>query len=224
MNAMAHAVETLYGPDLDPVTASLAEEAIRRLGASLPEIVRDPRSTSARTDALYGAWLAGAFRTTPGLEHALAQRVRQWFGLDHARTHAVMLPYAVAFNRAHAPAAMGRIERALGVGDAAQGLYQMNVRLRAVDRAQGSRHAQGGHPQGGRAGGGGRVPQSAAGHDRRSPRPHHGGLSRASRRGREHAGCARSTASSPGLARRSRSGRHCAVPQRDARVEPAHDG
>ncbi len=129
MNAMAHAVETLYGPDLNPVTATLAEEAIRRLGSALPEIVRDPRSAAARSDALYAAWLAGAFRATAGLEHALAQRVRQWFGLDHAHTHAVMLPYAVAFNRAHAPAAMERVERALGVADAAQGLYQMNLRL-----------------------------------------------------------------------------------------------
>lgn len=130
MNAMAHAVETLYGPDLDPVTATLAEEAIRRLGTALPEIVRDPSDAAARSDALYGAWLAGAYRATAGLEHALAQRVRQWFGLDHARTHAVMLPYAVGFNRRHAPAAMAVIERALGVGDAAQGLYQMNIRLR----------------------------------------------------------------------------------------------
>ncbi len=76
-----------------------------------------------------GAWLAGAFRAESGLEHALAQRVRQTFLLDHARTHAVFLPYAVAYNRDAAPAAIARVAKILGVEDAAQGLYDLNVRL-----------------------------------------------------------------------------------------------
>jgi maleylacetate reductase len=64
------------------------------------------------------------------LEHAIAQRVRQWFNLDHARTHAVATPYAVGFNAAAAPEAMTRIARALGVTDAARGLYDLNVMLK----------------------------------------------------------------------------------------------
>jgi alcohol dehydrogenase class IV len=129
MNAMAHAVESLYGIDTNPVVQTMAEEAVRRLGASLPRIVQNPRDLAARSDALYGAWLAGNFRAAVGLEHALAQRVRQWFGLDHARTHAVATPYAVGFNADAAAEAMARIKRALGVGDAARGLYDLNVRL-----------------------------------------------------------------------------------------------
>jgi alcohol dehydrogenase class IV len=95
----------------------------------LPRVVRNPRDLEARTDALYAAWLAGNFRAAVGLEHAIAQRVRQWFNLDHARTHAIATPYAVGFNAAAAPDAMRRIERALGVEDAARGLYDLNVRL-----------------------------------------------------------------------------------------------
>ena len=129
MNAVAHAVESLYGIDTNPVVQTLAEEAIRLLGASLPRIVQNPRELAARTDALYGAWLAANFRAKIGLEHAIAQRLRHWFNLDHAQTHAVATPYAVGFNADAAPDAMARIKRALGVGDAARGLYDLNVRL-----------------------------------------------------------------------------------------------
>ena len=129
MNAMAHAVESLYGIDTNPVVQTMAEEAIRRLGASLPRVVDNPRDLAARTDALYGAWLAANFRAEVGLEHAIAQRVRQWFNLDHAHTHAIATPYAIGFNSAAAPEAMARIKRALGAPDAARGLYDLNVRL-----------------------------------------------------------------------------------------------
>jgi maleylacetate reductase len=129
MNAIAHAVESLYGIDTNPVVQTMAEEAVRRLGASLPRVVDNPRDLAARTDALYGAWLAANFRAEVGLEHAIAQRVRQWFDLDHAHTHAIATPYAIAFNSAAGPEAMARIRRALSVPDAARGLYDLNVRL-----------------------------------------------------------------------------------------------
>ncbi|MGA8616537.1 MAG: maleylacetate reductase [Xanthobacteraceae bacterium] len=129
MNAMAHAVESLYGIDTNPVVQTMAEEAVRRLGANLPRVVDNPRDLAARTDALYGAWLAANFRAEIGLEHAIAQRVWQWFNLDHAHTHAIATPYAVGFNSAAAPDAMARIKRALGAPDAARGLYDLNIRL-----------------------------------------------------------------------------------------------
>jgi maleylacetate reductase len=129
MNAMAHAVESLYGPDTNPVVQAMAEEAVRRIGSSLPRVVQSPRDLAARTDLAYGAWLAANFRAEVGLEHAIAQRVRQWFDLDHAHTHAVATPYAVGFNAVAAPEAMTRIKRALGVPDAARGLYDLNARI-----------------------------------------------------------------------------------------------
>ena len=128
MNAMAHAVESLYGIDTNPVVQAMAEEAVRLLGASLPRVIEKSASNiDARTDALYAAWLAANFRAQVGLEHAIAQRVRQWFNLDHARTHAVATPYAVGFNAAAAPDAVARIARALGAKNAARGLYDLNV-------------------------------------------------------------------------------------------------
>lgn len=129
MNAMNHAVESLYSPETNPVVQDLSEVAIRRLGRSLPRIVEDPGDREARYDALYGAWHAAMFRAKQGLSHAIAQRCRSLFGLVHAESHAVSVPYTVAFNRDAAPDAVNRIERALGVDDAARGLYDLNARI-----------------------------------------------------------------------------------------------
>jgi len=127
MNAMAHAVESLYGPDANPIVLALAEEAARRIAAALPRLKADRKNIDARTDALYGAWLAAAFRASIGLSHNIAQRVRQNFGTEHARTHAAVLPYAAAFSLVGAPGAKERLARALGTDDPAPALYGINV-------------------------------------------------------------------------------------------------
>jgi len=127
MNAMAHAVESLYGPDANPIVLALAEEAARRIAAALPRLKADPKDIAARTDALYGAWLAAAFRASVGLSHNIAQRVRQNFGTEHARTHAAVLPYAAGFSLTAAPAARERLARAFGANDPAQALHGINV-------------------------------------------------------------------------------------------------
>src|SRR5205807_9786761 len=116
---LARACESSNVTETNPVLQTMAEEAVHLLGSSLPRVIENPRDIKARTDALYAAWLAANFRAQVGLEHAIAQRVRQWFNLDHARTHAVATPYAVGFNAAAAPDAMTRIARALGAKDAA---------------------------------------------------------------------------------------------------------
>ena len=178
MNAVAHAVESLYGIDTNPIVQAMAEEAIKRLGASLPRLVQNPRDLDARTEVLYGAWLAANFRAEVGLEHAIAQRVRQWFNLDHAHTHAVATPYAIGFNAAAAPEAMARIQRALGVSDAARGLYDLNVRLGLPTGLEGSRAARGRHRQSRRHCRGRQNLASPAGFESRPRRSHSPGVFR----------------------------------------------
>jgi maleylacetate reductase len=131
MNAMGHAVESRFGPEGNPVVETLATTAVGLLGANLPWVVDKPGEIDGRTGALYGAWLAAAFRAQAGVEHALAQRVRQGFGLDHSHCHAIFTPYAIAFNASAAPRAMESITRALLAGNkgAGQALYDLNVRV-----------------------------------------------------------------------------------------------
>lgn len=127
LNAIAHAVEGLYARDGNPVMALIAEEGIRALGLALPAIAAAPRDRQARTHALYGAWLCGTVlgNTAMALHHKLCHVLGGSFDLPHAETHAVVLPHAVAYNAAAAPKAMARIERALQVGTAAGGLYDL---------------------------------------------------------------------------------------------------
>lgn len=127
MNAIAHCVEALYAENANPITSLMAEEGVRALGKSLPLVVRAPQELAARSEALYGAWLAGAALGTVGmaLHHKLCHTLGGSFGLPHAETHTVVLPHATAYNREAAPRAMERIGRALGKGDAAGGLWDL---------------------------------------------------------------------------------------------------
>jgi maleylacetate reductase len=115
MNAIAHCVEALYAHDGNPIIALMAEEGIRALSVSLPKINTRPSDLEARTDALYGAWLAGVALGSAGmaLHHKLCH-VLGGFGLPHAETHSIVLPHAMKYNSEAAPAAMRSIARALG--------------------------------------------------------------------------------------------------------------
>jgi maleylacetate reductase len=88
LNAMAHAVAGLRA---DPVTALVAREAVRMLFTGLPEAVagRD------RAEVTYGAYLAAsAFAVAgSGPHHKLCHLLGGTYGLPHAPTHAVLLPY-----------------------------------------------------------------------------------------------------------------------------------
>jgi maleylacetate reductase len=127
VNALAHCVEALYAPDGNPITSLMAEEGIRALAGSLPAVVAEPASLTARARALYGAWLAGAAlgAASMGLHHKLCHTLGGSFNLPHAEVHTVILPHAAAYNRAAAPEAMRRVAQALGVDDAPTGLFDL---------------------------------------------------------------------------------------------------
>ena len=121
LNAIAHAAEGLYAHDGNPIVALLAEEGIRTSAAALAPLQRDPRDLAARSDALQGAWLCGVVlgSVSMGLHHKLCHTLGGSFNLPHAETHTVVLPHALAYNAAAAPAAMACIARALGLAEAA---------------------------------------------------------------------------------------------------------
>jgi len=127
MNAIAHAVEALYAEDANPITSMLAAEGIRALKEGLPRVVAEPLNLEGRSRCLYGAWLCGAVLGSVGmaLHHKLCHTLGGSFNLPHAETHTVVLPHAVAYNRAAAPEAMKLAAAALDAEDAARGLYAL---------------------------------------------------------------------------------------------------
>ncbi len=76
----------------------------RSLAEGLPRVVADPFDLDGREHALYAAYLsATAFASAgSGLHHKICHVLGDAYNLPHAQTHAVVLPYVLAFN---APAA-----------------------------------------------------------------------------------------------------------------------
>jgi maleylacetate reductase len=133
LNALAHCVEALYDEDPSPIVELLAEEAIRALGRGIPGSVRTPADVDARADALYGAYLAGAVLAVSrmALHHTVSHVLGGTYGLPHGPINAALLPHVVRFNAPAAPGALRRIAGALGVDDAAGGIYDFAVSVGA---------------------------------------------------------------------------------------------
>lgn len=132
INAIAHAVEALYARDSNPVIDALAVDAIGALARALPAIAINPLDRSARSDALYGAWLCGICLGSVGmaLHHKLCHTLGGTFDLPHAETHTIVLPHALAYNAPAIPYAMGKLIRVLGPNPAGA-LYDLGRAVNA---------------------------------------------------------------------------------------------
>jgi maleylacetate reductase len=133
INALAHAVEALYAPDTSPLIALMAQEGVRAMAQALPSLAANPGDTEARGRALYGAWLCGTClgATTMGLHHKLCHVLGGTFGLPHAETHTIVLPYALAYNAPATPDALTALRRALDADDPPRALWDLAGRLGA---------------------------------------------------------------------------------------------
>jgi maleylacetate reductase len=126
MNALAHCVEALWTEATNPLVAAIAGEGIRTLARALPRVAAEPGDLDARAEALRGAWLGGTAlgAAGTGLHHKLCH-VLGGLGLPHAETHAVVLPYVIAFVAPAAPDALAPIARALETDDAVAALVAL---------------------------------------------------------------------------------------------------
>ena len=133
LNALAHCVDAMWGPNADPINAAFAAEGIRSLEAGLPKVVTDPFDLDGREHALYAAYLsAAAFASAgSGLHHKICHVLGGKYNLPHAQTHAVVLPYVLAFNSPQAPDAEHRIAGAFGTNRAIDGLEDLRRELDA---------------------------------------------------------------------------------------------
>jgi maleylacetate reductase len=127
LNALAHCVDAMWGPRADPIDLAFAGEGIRALAAGLPAVVAEPAGLAGREQTLYGTYLAGvAFSSAgSGLHHKICHVLGGALNLPHAQTHAVVLPYVLAFNAPAAPEAERRIAAAFGAGSAIEGLQRL---------------------------------------------------------------------------------------------------
>jgi maleylacetate reductase len=133
MNAMAHAVEGLYAQNANPIMSSLAQEGIAALVRALPLVYRDSKDLDAQDQALYGSCLSGILLNSVGmsLHHKLCHALGGAFNTPHAETHAIVLPYAAAFNLEAAPDAKARMTTVLGTSNVGAALYALGASVGA---------------------------------------------------------------------------------------------
>jgi len=132
MNALAHATEGLYAKGTNPITALMGLEAVRVLSLHLPLMCDEPNDLAERSHVLYGAYLAGATLAVAGtdLHHRTNHVLGGLFNLDHGQMNAVVLPYALAFNKPAITEAYARMSEVLG-DDAATAVYDLARRINA---------------------------------------------------------------------------------------------
>ena len=131
INAIAHAVESLYAKNTNPIICMMAVEGIRSLRQALPIVMDDPDNQDGRSGALYGAWLCSTVQGLVGmaLHHKLCHAIGGTFGLSHSDTHTNVLPHVVAYNYSETTTAMEQLAQALDVIDPITGLFELNQEL-----------------------------------------------------------------------------------------------
>jgi len=124
LNAIAHAVESVYARDRNPISSMMAVEGVRALRDALQVIVKRPDDLPARTEALYGSWLCGSVLGTVGmaLHHKLCHTLGGSFDLPHAETHAIVLPHSAAYNASAAAEGLQPLSELFG-GSIGAGLH-----------------------------------------------------------------------------------------------------
>ncbi len=114
LNALAHCVDSLWAPHRDPINAALATEGARCLASGMRALVRDDADPAGREQTLLGTYLAAAAFASAGsgLHHKICHVLGGTYGLPHAQTHAIVLPYVTAFTIPFAPDAAQRLRSA----------------------------------------------------------------------------------------------------------------
>jgi alcohol dehydrogenase class IV len=93
MNALAHAVESLYGPGRSPVTSMAALRAIELFESALA--ADDPSLEDLALASILAGYTVGCAGFA--VHHAVCQTTVRLLGTPHAQTNAVMLPHTSAF-------------------------------------------------------------------------------------------------------------------------------
>ncbi|HEM7843246.1 iron-containing alcohol dehydrogenase [Burkholderia multivorans] len=102
IDAIVHAIEAITSTSANnnPISKTLAVQALRLLGANIRIAVFDGRNAAARNAMLLGSCLAGqAFANSPvAAVHALAYPIGARYHVPHGLSNALVLPHVMRFN------------------------------------------------------------------------------------------------------------------------------
>ena len=132
LNALAHCVDALVVASCSPIIAMAAAEGARVIAAAAPAVVRNPADMQARTELMYGGYLAGAALTGGfALQHGVAHVLGGSFNVAHGTSHALVLPHVAAHHAQQVPHMMEPLARAMGLktGELGAGIFDLLASL-----------------------------------------------------------------------------------------------
>jgi alcohol dehydrogenase len=118
IHALVHAIESFVGSNANPISDTLALQAIDMISNNLRDATYDGSDIEPRGQMLIASCIAGmAFAGGGGLGivHALAYAIGGAFEVHHGTANAILLPYGMQFNSLAVPNRFARIARAMGV-------------------------------------------------------------------------------------------------------------
>jgi alcohol dehydrogenase len=119
MDALTHAIEAFVGTNANPVSDSLALQAIDMISNNLRGATYSGGDLEARSQMLIASCIAGiAFSSgggSLGVVHALSHAVGGAFDVHHGTANAILLPHGMRFNSTAMVNRFARIARAMGV-------------------------------------------------------------------------------------------------------------
>lgn len=116
MDALTHNIESYLSTVYHPICDSIALGGVRLVAKSLRRVVENGGDLEARGDMMIAAMMGAiAFQKELGVIHSLAHPLSTVAGLHHGLANAILLPYAMAFNREAAKDQLKDIAAAFGV-------------------------------------------------------------------------------------------------------------
>jgi len=143
LDALTHAIEAYVSVKAQPITDTLALQAIRVIAGNLRQAWSNGDNIEARTNMMIGALQAGmAFsNSSVALVHGMARPIGAYFHVPHGISNAALLPTVIEFSipgnpqrYAEIAEAMGEITEGLSVLDtaylAAEAVERLNADLK----------------------------------------------------------------------------------------------
>ncbi len=116
IDAFVHSFEAFCAPGYHPMADGIALEGMRLVKEHLPACYQRGDDAFARTHMMMAASMgAAAFQKGLGLVHALAHPLGAATNVHHGLANAILLPYAIAHNRAAIADKMIRLATHLGL-------------------------------------------------------------------------------------------------------------
>ncbi len=133
MDALTHALEAYVSTGAYELTDVLALEAVKLIGESLEDAVKDGNNIEARSKMAYASYIAGMSFNNAGLGyvHSMAHQLGGFYNLPHGVCNAILLPHVEKFNSANTGDKLRKIAEILG--ENVEGLSVEEANAKAIE-------------------------------------------------------------------------------------------